>query len=89
MSNCWVSSRTRKGPFVQARTKAASYNASSSRTWIMARARAPSLPGRTRSQQSALSTTLALCGSMTMSLAPRAFARLIRMASVGCEAWGL
>ena len=55
----------------------------------MARARAPSLPGRTRSQRSAFSAMLVLRGSMTMSLAPRALAWLIRMAAAGHDAWGL
>ena len=49
----------------------------------MLRARAPSLPGRTRSQQSAFAASLFWRGSMTMSLAPLAFARLIRRAVVG------
>ena len=55
----------------------------------MARARAPSLPGRTRSQRSALSTTPARRGSMTMSVAPRALARLIRAASARLRSLGI
>jgi hypothetical protein len=55
----------------------------------MPRASAPSLPGRTRSQQSAFAASLCWRGSMTISLAPLAFDRLIRRAVVGAVAWGL
>ena len=54
----------------------------------MARARAPSLPGRTWSQRSAFSATFVLRGSMTISLAPRALAWLMRTAAAGHDTWG-
>jgi hypothetical protein len=49
-----LSERTSSGPFVQSRTKARSYHSRSIITLAMPSASAPSLPGRTRSQTSAL-----------------------------------
>src|SRR5712692_9519748 len=55
----------------------------------MPKASAQSLPGRTRSQQSASRARRCCRGSMTMSLAPLARARVMRWAEVGNVASGL
>ena len=58
-------------PKVHFSTNSLSYRFSSMMTLIMARARAPSAPGRMRSQSSARDASQPLYGSTTMSLAPR------------------
>ena len=77
-----MSSRTSSGAFVHSRTNGSSKRWSWIRRWIRPRASAPSVPGRTWSHRSALFASPARLGSITSSVAPRAFAAVMSMPSV-------
>src|SRR3954471_9854013 len=75
-----LSLSTSSGALVQLRTKSASYQPFSIITCVSERASAASVPGRTRSQWSALAARPALRGSTTISFAPRATAATVLVA---------
>ena len=79
-SNRPVSRRTSSGPFVQRRTNALVVPATLDHHIVMASASAASVPGRTRSQRSALEASPARRGSTTISFAPRRSASRVAVA---------
>jgi hypothetical protein len=84
-----VSSRTRNGPFVQSRTNSISNQPWSIMTPAIANAMAASVPGRTRTQQSAFTANPMRRGSTTISLAPLALASATFVAAASREVLGL
>lgn len=84
-----LSPSTSSAALVQSRTKPESYQPFSIITCARDRASAASVPGRTRSQWSALAARPALRGSTTISFAPRATAATVLVACASRATDGL